>query len=157
MWFDLPAQRVNELAQNKAPSIWVASMSEPVMGSWAQVRHIDPQLDAGTPVQRVRPAVEQLPAGIHLGSLVGVELAPAPSSAELYVPVSAVWAHAGQQYVWRIDKQSSQVQAAEVEVLERDDTRASVRSALQPGDRVVSAGVARLREGQRVRLGECGG
>lgn len=157
VWVDLPAQRVNELAQDKTPRIWVASMNEPAMGSWAQVRQIDPQLDAGTRVQRGRLAVERLPAGIHLGSLVSVELAQAPASAEPYVPVSAVWAHAGQQYVWRIDRQSSQVQAVEVEVLERDDTRARVRSALQPGDRVVSAGVARLQEGQRVRLEERGG
>lgn len=157
VWVDLPAQRVNELTQDKTPRIWVASMGEPAMGSWAQVRQIDPQLDAGTRVQRVRLAVERLPAGIHLGSLVSVELAQAPASAEPYVPVSAVWAHAGQQYVWRIDRQSSQVQAVEVEVLERDDTRARIRSALQPGDRVVSAGVARLHEGQRVRLGERGG
>lgn len=157
VWFDLPAQRVNELVQDKAPCIWVASMSEPVMGSWAQVRQIDPQLDAGTRVQRVRLAVEQLPAGIHLGSLVSVELVPAPANAEPYVPVSAVWARAGQQYVWRIDRQHSQVQAIEVEVLERDGAQARVRSVLQPGDRVVSAGVARLQEGQRVRLEERGG
>lgn len=158
VWVDLPAQSVSELAvHDKAPRIWVASMNEPTVGSWAHVRQIDPELDAGTRVQRVRLAVERLPADIHLGSLVSVELAQGGVRPEPFVPASAVWTQAGQQYVWLIDRQSSQVQAVEVEVLERDGARARIRSALQPGDRVVSVGVARLQEGQRVRLEERGG
>lgn len=158
VWVDLPAQSVSELAvQDRTPRIWVASMSEPDVGSWAHVRQIDPELDTGTRVQRVRLAVERLPAELHLGSLVSVELSRPSAMAEPVLSASALWTLAGQHYVWRIDRRSSQVQAVEVEVLDRSGSRVRVRGGLQPGDRVVSAGVARLSEGQQVRLEERGG
>ncbi|VXC73092.1 RND family efflux transporter, MFP subunit [Pseudomonas sp. 8Z] len=158
VWVDLPVQGLGELlAQGEPRRIWVTSMGDGAARSLAHVRQIDPQLDVGTRVQRVRLAVERLPADVHLGSLVNVELSRSHAAPEPLVPVAAVWAQAGQHYVWKIDKQSSQVQAVEVEVLKRSGAHARVRGALQAGDRIVSAGVTRLREGQQVRLEGQGG
>ena len=158
VWVDLPAPWLNRLvAPGEPPQIRVASMSERVEGHWAHVRQIDPVLDAGTRMQRVRLAVDQLPADFHLGSLVSVELSSGHATPDPELSASALWAQAGQQFVWRIDRHSSQVQAVAVEVLSQSGSRVRVRGALQSGDRVVIAGVARLREGQQVRLEERSG
>lgn len=154
VWVDLPTQWLSQLAGQGEPPIRVASMSGRGEGSRAHVRQIDPVLDASTRVQRVRLAVERLPADVHLGSLVRVELAPRQHAPEPELPASALWAQAGQYFVWRIDGQPAQVHAVAVEVVNESASRVRVRGALQPGDRVVSAGVAHLREGQQVRLEE---
>ena len=158
VWVDLPTAWLSRLvAPGEPPRIQVASMSERAEGHLAHVRQIDPVLDTGTRMQRVRLAVNQLPADFHLGSLVSVELASAHAALDPELSASALWVQAGQQFVWRIDRHSSQVQAVAVEVLSQSGSRVRVRGALQPGDRVVSAGVARLREGQQVRLEERSG
>ncbi|MGP0174791.1 efflux RND transporter periplasmic adaptor subunit [Pseudomonas sp. NCHU5208] len=156
VWVDLPARWLSALVATP-PRIHVTSLNGAGEGSWAQVRQIDPVLDAGTRVQRVRLALERLPAELHLGSLASVQLvaphtAPAPE-----LPASALWMEAEQHFVWRIDGQSSQVHAVAVQVLGESGTNVRVRGPLQPGDRVVRAGVTRLREGQQVRLEERSG
>lgn len=158
VWVDVPTQWLGPLTDPDEPlRIWVAPMSARAEGSWARVRQVDPVLDPGTRVQRLRLALEQLPADFHLGSLVSVELSPQLAVTEPELPASALWGPAGQHFVWRIDRHSSQVRAVAVEVLSQTGSRVRVRGAVQPGDRVVSAGVARLREGQQVRLVERSG
>ena len=75
------------------------------------------------------------------------------SSNEVGVPLTAIYAPAqGGNYVWVVDANSS-VQLREVvlgELLGRD--MVSVTRGLSSGERVVTAGVYRLREGEKVRI-----
>ena len=159
VWVDVPTQWIAPLTGSSEPwRIWVAPiMSATTEGSWARVRQVDPLLDPGTRVQRLRLALEQQSAGFHLGSLVSVELSPQLAVREPELPASALWAQAGQHFVWRIEHDSLQVRAVAVEVMSQVGSRVRVRGALQAGDRVVSAGVTRLHEGQQIRLGERSG
>ena len=75
---------------------------------------------------------------------------PVPDAVSL--PVSAVYAPAeGGTYVWIVDKDDRVVRRAVTlgELFGRD--RVVVDSGVEPGDRVVTAGVYQLRPGERVR------
>ena len=67
------------------------------------------------------------------------------------LPAEALFERAGNAaQVWRIDGATMTIHKTAVEL----DERGAVREGLNPGDRIVAAGVSRLREGQKVRVWE---
>ena len=73
----------------------------------------------------------------------------------LAVPVTAVFSDPDGkpvQEVWVVDENTLQVHAREVTVGKLEDGMIEITSGLKPGDRVVTAGVHHLVEGQKVKL-----
>ncbi len=74
----------------------------------------------------------------------------------LEVPVAAVFtpdgADSDASYVWVVDEDQKTVSRREVEQLAISPRGGAVVLGLQPGERVVTAGVHRLREGQQVLI-----
>ena len=60
----------------------------------------------------------------------------------------------GKSRVWIVDPASKTVAMREVNVVSRDGDAAEVSAGLEPGDRVVIAGVNSLEAGQSVRIPE---
>jgi multidrug efflux pump subunit AcrA (membrane-fusion protein) len=60
----------------------------------------------------------------------------------------------GKSGVWIVDPASTTVAMREVNVVSRDGDAAEVSAGLEPGDRVVIAGVNSLEAGQSVRIPE---
>ena len=76
-----------------------------------------------------------------------------PHSADVAVPLTAIYAPAeGGEYVWVVTEQNSVERRSVVlgEIFGRD--RVVVESGLKVGERVVVAGVYRLREGEKVKI-----
>jgi len=70
-----------------------------------------------------------------------------------YLPVSAVTADAGlQPFVWVIDEQAMTVSKQPVQVGRMSGWNIEVESGIEPGARIVTAGVGYLAEGMQVRL-----
>lgn len=153
VWVDLPSQ-VLEQAQAGAdvPRLRVSPMLNTAGEVWATIRQVEPMLDTVTRMRRVRLTLEYLPEGFRLGTLVNVELVHELMANESNVPTSALWTNNEEHFVWLIEAQTARVRAHRIDVLERSDSWARVRGALQPGDRLVKAGVHALREGQQVVL-----
>lgn len=70
------------------------------------------------------------------------------------VPVTAVFTATGstETYVWVVDEQALTVGRRPVVVGELGDTGIPVTAGLEGGERIVTAGVSYLREGQKVKL-----
>ena len=81
---------------------------------------------------------------------VTIELPPVPAATLL--PLTAVKELKGRSAVWVVDPASQVVRTREIEVGGAQGNEVIVRSGLRAGERVVTAGVHVLTEGQRVRL-----
>lgn len=77
------------------------------------------------------------------------------TNAKYYLPVSSVTADAGlQPFVWVVDEQAMTVSKQPVEVGGMSGWNIEIDSGIEPGSRIVTAGVGYLAEGMQVRLME---
>jgi RND family efflux transporter MFP subunit len=68
------------------------------------------------------------------------------------LPLAAVKEHRGRAAVWVVDPSQQQVRSREIEVAGAQGNDVIVGRGLEPGERVVTAGVHVLTEGMKVRL-----
>jgi RND family efflux transporter MFP subunit len=88
----------------------------------------------------------------RLGQTVTVLLGAARADGVITLPLSAVWQQGGLSHVWVVDPKASTVTPQAIRVAGADGNRVVVAGGLQPGQRVVTAGVHVLTPGQLVRL-----
>jgi membrane fusion protein, multidrug efflux system len=94
-------------------------------------------------------SLEVLPAGALAGAEPGEGADMGPAS--VLIPLQAVVAAAdGAPNVWVVDPASSRVSRRPIEVGAIQGEEVVVRTGLEPGERIVTAGVNHLRDGMRV-------
>jgi membrane fusion protein, multidrug efflux system len=118
-----------------------------------KVREVAPQIHAMTRSRRVKITLESPPADFRLGTTV-TAYAPAQTAGQLTIPLSAVFERGGKQQVWIVDLAFRTIALREVNVSSGDAGTAAVNAGLEPGDRVVTAGVHSLEPGQSVKIPE---
>ena len=119
-----------------------------------KVREVAPQVDTMTRSRRVKIALESPPDDFRLGSTV-TAFSPAQTAAGIMIPSSAVFERGGKQQVWIVDPASKTVALRQVDVSSGDGrTAVVVKAGLEPGDRVVTAGVHSLEPEQSVKIPE---
>jgi membrane fusion protein, multidrug efflux system len=118
-----------------------------------KVREVAPQIHAMTRSRRVKIALESPSADFRLGTTV-TAYAPTQTAGQITIPVSAVFEHGGKQQVWIVNSTSKTVALREVNVSSGNGGTAAVKAGLDPGDRVVTAGVHSLEPGQSVKIPE---
>lgn len=119
-----------------------------------KVREIAPQVDAMTRSRRVKIALENPPADFRLGTTVTAYALAVQAAEHVTIPAAALFERDGKQQVWIVNPASKTVVLREVTVLSRDGRTAAVTAGLEPGDRVVTAGVNSLTAGQTVKIPE---
>jgi RND family efflux transporter MFP subunit len=123
------------------------------------IREIAKEADPTTQTFRVRAAMEapknvQILPGMTATVTVTFRRASILGN-QLLVPVSAVMTPAGRGPVVWVVGPDQKVNPRPVKVGAVTGSRIEIVEGLQPGDRIVVAGVTQLREGQKVRdLGE---
>lgn len=115
-----------------------------------KLREIAPQADSVTRLRRVRIALTNPPEGFRLGATVTVKPGRALASI-LHVPASAVLAQDGANFVWVVDRPADTVSLHKVD-LAVDPAGARILGGVDPGARIVTAGVHSLKQGQKVRI-----
>lgn len=150
---DLPTSLADALDQGVEFTV-MAQLDDSIRTN-AVVREIEPQADASTRTRRTRLTLNETPAGLRLGTSISVALKSAVTPRS-EVPPSAVQEVDGKTRVWIVDTQQKVVNPRDVQVLERGPERVLLASGVQPGERVVTAGVNNLKPGQKVRLDEEG-
>ena len=150
---DLPTALADELA--KGVEFTVMALLDNSIRTRAVVREIEPQADASTRTRRARLTLDETPQAFRLGTSISVSLssAVAPRSE---IPVSALQDVDGKTRVWIVDTQQKVVNPREVQVLQRGQGSVLLASGVQPGERVVTAGVNSLKAGQKVMIDEDG-
>jgi len=140
-------------ALTKDLTFTVASQLDTSINTTATLRELEPQADAATRTRRARLTLASTPDAFHLGTAISVTLTSAitPRSE---LPLSALLERDGKTQVWVIDPQQKTVATRDVTLTERTSDSFMLSAGVQPGERVVTAGVNSLKPGQKVTFDE---
>lgn len=131
----------------------VSLQLDPTIQVGGVVREIAPEAETTTRTRRTKISLINPPPTFWLGSIVTVS---ATLSAEPFVllPSSAVLVTNGTPSVWLIDVAAGKVTSRPVkidgEIVVGDSVR--IAEGVNPGERVVVAGVHKLKDGQTIRI-----
>jgi RND family efflux transporter MFP subunit len=148
--FDLPVELADGL--DDQVQFNVASQLDPSIATRGRLRELAPRADAATRTRRARLTLEDTPPGLRLGTAVAISLTRAQQPRSL-LPAAAVQEVDGQSRVWVIDSKARTVHPRNVQVVGREGEQISVEG-LAAGDKVVSAGLSELKDGQQIRIDE---
>jgi membrane fusion protein (multidrug efflux system) len=97
----------------------------------------------------IAPLADPEPARLRPGAFVDVTLTVAVREDALFVPATAVLRVGERAFVYRADGDTAE--RVEVTTGVREDGRIEVRGSLAAGERVVTAGIEKLRDGAPIR------
>lgn len=133
------------------PEIIVTLLSNPSIFVDGVAREISPVADPATRTYQVKVTLKNPPEQMRFGSSVSGRL-KSTTAAVVVVPGSALFDKAGKPAVWVYQPATTTVTLKPVAVARFETDRVVISEGLAKGDIVVTAGVNRLREGQKVRL-----
>lgn len=147
--FDVSESLVNSNVGH--PPVLVTLLSDPGIQAQGRIRDVSPVADPVTRTIRVRVTLEQPPAAFGFGATVQGSI-DKPASDQLMVPASAMTRDGTEPAVYVVDPATSQLQLKKVSVSRYSDTEVFISAGLGAGERVVVAGVGKLRPGLVVSL-----
>jgi membrane fusion protein, multidrug efflux system len=124
---------------------------DPSVTASGRVREIAPQADATTRTRRVRIMLDDPPERFLLGATVTTTM-DADARADICLPASAILERNGKTYVWLVDAASKTVKLREIAAVKNQDGSMRIIRGVEAGQRVVTAGVHSLEDGQPVRI-----
>lgn len=146
---------VSEKVINTAPpdtGVEIELVSDPRIRQIGRVRDVSPTADAATRSYRVRVALPDAPAAMAFGATVTGRLI-LPGAALIELPATSVTSEAEKPAVLVVDPASHTLTRKPIEVARYSADKVFVASGLTIGDAVVTAGVSKLRPGQKVLFG----
>jgi RND family efflux transporter MFP subunit len=143
----------NRRVESEHPEIVVLLLSDPGVSAEGVVREISPVADPATRTYQVKVTLKDPPEQMRFGGSVVGRL-KASTMPVVVLPGSALFDRGGRPAVWVFDPENGLVVLKPVVVARYEADRVVVGDGLAKGDIVVTAGVNRLRENQKVRLAE---
>ena len=150
--FAVPEDRVAAVRalQGRDGGVQLKLWAQPGVTLPATVREVAAAADPVTRTFLVKADVGRAP--VALGQTASVVLAAPPAGGAIKLPLTAVLQQQGQSAIWVVDPASMTVKAQTISVAGADANEVVVAGGVQPGQRVVTAGVHALTPGQKVRL-----
>lgn len=145
---NIPENRVEAL--RKAGQIRVTFWALPEVAVEGKVREISPVADKVTRTYKVRISLVNPPPGLALGMTANVAMAKDGGQPTVFVPLSAIYQTGDTPGVWVVSDGAVTLRPVKTGVFGADNIQ--ILEGLQDGDVIVTAGVQKLREGQRVRV-----
>jgi len=146
----VPENRIEELRH--AAKLTVTFWALPNLTVDGKVREIAPMADATTRTFKVRITLLNLPPEIKLGMTAAVTVVGSSIQQAVNIPLAALYQESSNTpAVWVV--KDDVLTLRPVTVGSFGNGTIAVLSGLQPGDRIVTAGVHKLKEGQKVNLG----
>ena len=128
----------------------VSLQVDPAVTVTGEVREIAPQSDAATKTRRIRLTLSDVPDAFRLGTTVTITLTK-EQAPTFTLPFSAILEKDGKTSVWLVT--DGKTASSRPVVLEpRQGDVVIVKDGLGKGDRVITAGVHSLSEGQPIKL-----
>jgi RND family efflux transporter MFP subunit len=148
--FDVPAQALRDgLPVGEQVEVWLAD--HPDIKATGHVREISPEADPVTRNYQVKVGLNDPPPGMFLGAtLVGKVILKSDSLIE--IPSSALTMVDDKPAVWVVNAKDQRVQRRKIAVARYAPDSVIATDGLESGERVVTAGVQQLHEGQAVKL-----
>lgn len=148
---DVPENLIGAVAPEAA--FRVVLQVDPSIVAKGRVREIAPQADEATRTRRVRIALTDAAEAFRLGTTVTATLVDAgPATPVLEVPRSAVLDENGSAYVFVVDSENRKVRRTAVTLEGGDGPQRLVKGGLSEGQRIVTAGVHSLADGQDIKI-----
>ena len=116
------------------------------------VREVAPMADPVTRTFKVRVALNQTPPEVKLGMTASVTVGQGSSQPVLTVPLTAIYQNGSQPGLWVVQAEGT-LSLRLVRLGQYGSDSVQVVEGLQPGERIIAAGVHKFREGQRISLG----
>lgn len=145
---NIPENRVEEL--RKAKQIHVTFWALPDVVAEGKVREISPMADKVTRTYKVRINLINPPAGVNLGMTAKVMVSNSAIQQTTYIPLAAIYQTGDTPSVWIVKDGAVALQPVKVGAF--GNGQIQVLEGLQDGDVIVTAGVHKLREEQKVRI-----
>ncbi|SFU08020.1 RND family efflux transporter, MFP subunit [Kosakonia arachidis] len=150
--FDIADPQCLSAPSSNALRFPVALLANPSIRASGKLRDISPQADPQTRTWQVRVTLDAPPAAMALGASASVEI-PSAMPGGYTVPASALSRLGDQPAVFIIDGHG-QAQLRTVTLAGYSATSAVIASGVGVGDRIITAGVSKLRAGEPVIAGE---
>jgi len=148
--FDVPAQAIRDgLAIGAEGEVWLED--NPKIKVDGRVREISPQADPVTRNYQVKVELANPPPGMFLGATILGRLKLGPDKV-IEIPSSALTMAENKPAVWVLDANDQRVHRREITIARYAPDSVIVTDGLNSGERVVTAGVQQLHEGQAVKL-----
>lgn len=141
------------IASHGAEPVAVSLLSDLSVHASGHLRDISPQADPQTRTWRVRVTLDNPPEAMALGASVQAAW-PHGEQNMIALPASALTRISGKPAVFVVDKNRQRLQVREVTLGRFTTEDIYVTSGIQPGDAVVTAGVSKLRQGEKVMVEE---
>lgn len=144
---NLPENKLAEVEVGTPLTISFWALSSETRGV---VREIAPMADAASKTFRVRISLLEPPRGVQLGMTASALLSDQSSrSGAIVLPLTAIYSSDEQSKVWTVSSERT-VELKPVTVEQLDGNNVLVHG-LERGELIVTAGVHKLRAGQKVR------
>jgi len=143
----VPENRIEEV--RKAQQIKVAFWALPNVTVDGKIREIAPMADKVSRTYKVRVTLVNPPQEIKLGMTATVLTGNTGNQAAAYIPLAAIYQNGQTPAVWILNGDTVTLRSVKIGAF--GDGQVQVLEGLQNGDVIVTAGVHKLREGQKVR------
>ena len=149
---DVPERELLTLVRTPSPDLSVVFELEGVAPRSAHIQEYATSIDPETKTYGVTLLIEtSMPIAILPGMTATVQWIRPPSSGHLTIPLKSVTTNAGgQTQVFRLDEEDRLV-PTDVSLGSLSTAAVTVLAGLDPGDRILAAGVRSAQAGQRVR------
>lgn len=145
---NVPENRLEEL--KATGQLRVTFWALPTVTLEGKVREIAPMADPTTRTFKVRVSLLNPPSSVKLGMTATVFLAGGASHSVFNIPLAALYQTGDTPAVWVVN--DGILTLRPIQTGSFGNGTIQVLAGLQPGDRIVSAGVHKLKEGQRVKV-----
>ncbi len=147
---NVPENRIEEI--RKSEKIKVSFWALPTVLVDAKVREISPMADKVTRTYKVRVSLLNPPAEVKLGmtSTVIVTNQGNQQLSSSYIPLTAIYQNGNAPAVWVV--KDGVLSLKNITTGNFSDNKVQVVAGISPGEIIVTAGVHKLREGQKVRM-----
>jgi RND family efflux transporter MFP subunit len=148
---NFPENRLAGLGQ--APDFAVTFWALPGVTLSGKLREVAPMADPVTRTYKARITLINPPADLKLGMTATATAASPSNRAGYLIPLSAIYQSGDSPGVWVIKQDCAKWKPVQLGSF-GDEDRIQVVAGLHSGDVIVTAGVHKLREGQKVRTGD---
>lgn len=145
----IPENRIEEL--RKTTQMKVTFWALPTVSVDAVIREISPMADATSRTYKVRVSLLNAPQEVKLGMTAAVVVTNMGNQqVAAYIPLTAIYQSGNNPGVWVVNQESVTLRSVKIGAF--GDGKVQVLEGLQNGDVIVTAGVHKLKEGQKVRI-----
>ncbi|MFP3516095.1 efflux RND transporter periplasmic adaptor subunit [Pseudomonas sp. SIMBA_077] len=132
------------------PTVQITLLHDPTIKAKGFIREITPAVAAQSGTLQIKVQLDTLPKGMDLGSIVSVNLTPAPKSS-IEMPWSALTKDLSEPAVWVVDEQNT-ARLQKVKVGRYLTGSVIISDGLKDGEKVVIAGGQLLHPGIQVEI-----